>query len=156
MVFAILAISVLALLLVPILLVRFYKRQLAAFHRVITNQILSPFASRLPGFAIVTNVGRRSGKVYRTPVNVFRRADGFLIALTYGKDSGWVMNVLAAGGCELETRRVRYQCSAPIIVPDTTRRRFPLPVRIVLGFINANDFLQLSTSHGRAAVTAGG
>jgi deazaflavin-dependent oxidoreductase (nitroreductase family) len=149
MVFAELVNSVLAILLVPILLVRFYKRQLAAFHRAITNQILSPFASRLPGFAIVTNVGRRSGKVYRTPVNVFRRADGFLIALTYGKDSGWVMNVLAAGGCELETRRVLYQCSAPIIVHDTTRRRFPLPVRIVLGLINANDFLQLSPSHGK-------
>lgn len=101
MVFAKLVISVLAILLVPILLVRFYKRQLAAFHRAITNQISSPFASRLPGFGIVTNVGRRSGKVYRTPVNVFRRPQGFLIALTYGKESGWVKNVLDAGGCEV-------------------------------------------------------
>lgn len=155
MVFAVLAISVVAILLVPILLVRVYKRQLAAFHRAITNQILSPFASRLPGFAIVTNVGRRSGKVYRTPVNVFRRPEGFLIALTYGKESGWVKNVLAAGGCELATCRVPYQCSAPIIVHDPKRRRFPLPVRIVLGLINANDFLQLESFHGETAVTAG-
>jgi hypothetical protein len=94
--------------------------------------------------------------VDRTPVNVLRWADGFLIALTYGKDSGWVMHVLAAGGYELETRRVRYQCFAPILVHDITRRRFPLPMRMVLGFIYANDFLQFSTSHGKAAVTAGG
>jgi hypothetical protein len=31
-------------------------------------------------------------------------------------------------------------------VNDPTRRHFPLLVRVVLGLIDANDFLQLSTS----------
>jgi hypothetical protein len=79
-------------------------------------------------------------------VNVFRAPEGFLIALTYGRDSEWVKNVLAAGECELETRGVRHQLSAPTIVHDPSRRRFPLPVRIVLWFIGANDFMQLSSS----------
>ncbi len=125
MVMAASVISLLVILLAPILLVRFRNRQGAAFHRAVTNRIASRFATRLPGFAIVTNVGRKSGRVYRTPVNVFRESEGFLIALTYGRDSGWVRNVLAAGGCQLETRRVRYQLSAPIIVHDSTRQRFP-------------------------------
>jgi deazaflavin-dependent oxidoreductase (nitroreductase family) len=148
MVMAASAISLLVILLVPILLVRFRNRQVAAFHRAVTNRIASRFATRLPGFAIVTNVGRKSGRVYRTPVNVFREPDGFLIALTYGRDSGWVRNVLAAGGCQLETRRVRYQLSAPIIVHDPTRQRFPFFVRVVLRLIDANDFVQLSISNG--------
>jgi deazaflavin-dependent oxidoreductase (nitroreductase family) len=105
-----------------------------------------PFASRLPGFGVVTNAGRNSGKLYRTPVNVFREPGGFLIALTYGRDSGWVRNVLAVGRCQLETRLVTYQLSKPVIVNDPTRRRFPLLVRVVLGLIDANDYLQLSTS----------
>jgi hypothetical protein len=42
---------------------------------------------------------------------------------------------------------VLYLLSAPTIVHDPTRRRFPLFVRIVLGIIGANDFMQLSTSH---------
>src|SRR3984885_207386 len=146
MVIAASAISLLAVLLVPILLVRFLKRPVAAFHRAITNRIARPFASRLPGFGVVTNAGRNSGKLYRTPVNVFREPGGLLIALTYGRDSGWVRNVLAAGRCQLETRRVTYQLSEPVIVNDPTRRRFPLLVRIVLGLIDANDYLQLSTS----------
>jgi hypothetical protein len=75
-------IGALVILLVPILLVRFYKRGLAVFHRTITNRVTVRFAARLPGFAIVTNLGRKSGKLYRTPVNVFREPDGFLIALT--------------------------------------------------------------------------
>ncbi len=139
-------ISLIALLLAPILLVRFCKRPVAAFHRAVTNRIAVRFAGRLPGFGIVTNVGRKSGRLYKTPVNVFRGPDGFLIALTYGRDSGWVKNVLAAGGCQLETRRVPYQLSAPVIVHDPTRRHFPIVVRIVLRLINANDFLRLSTT----------
>jgi deazaflavin-dependent oxidoreductase (nitroreductase family) len=146
-------ILILALLLAPILLIRFRKRWVAAFNLFVTNRITSRFADRLPGFGILTHVGRKSGRVYRTPVNVFRVPEGFLIALTYGRESEWVKNVLAAGGCELETRGVRYHLSAPTIVHDPTRRRFPLPVRIVLRLIGATDFMQLSTSriHGVAS-----
>ena len=154
MVIAASAILFLAVLLAPILLVRFRKRSVAAFHRAVTNRVAVRFAARLPGFAIVTSVGRKSDKLYRTPVNVFREADGFLIALTYGRDSGWVRNVLAAGGCQLETRDLLYQLSAPVIVHDPSRQRFPLPIRVVLGLIAANDFLQLSISIGHGVRSA--
>jgi deazaflavin-dependent oxidoreductase (nitroreductase family) len=139
----------LAILLVPILLIRFRKRWVAAFNLAVTNRITSRFAARLPGFGILTHIGRKSGRVYRTPVNVFRAPKGFLIALTYGRESKWVTNVLAAGGCELETRGVRYRLSAPTIVHDLTRRSFPLPVRLVLRLIGANDFMQFAASSKR-------
>jgi deazaflavin-dependent oxidoreductase (nitroreductase family) len=150
MVIAVLISSLLVLLITPVLLIRFRKRWVAAFNLAVTNRITSRFANRLPGFGILTHVGRKSGRLYRTPVNVFRAPDGFLIALTYGRDSEWVRNVVSAGGCQLETRRVFYQLSAPTVVHDPTRRRFPLPVRMILGIIGANDFMQLSTSptHG--------
>ena len=150
MVIAASVISFLTILLVPILLVRFHKRKVAAFHRAITNRIANRFATRLPGFGVVTNVGRKSGRPYRTPVNVFRKPYGFLIALTYGRDSGWVKNILAAGGCQLETCCVLYQLSAPIIVHDPTRKRFPRFVRMILGLIDASDFMQLSTSNAHS------
>jgi deazaflavin-dependent oxidoreductase (nitroreductase family) len=139
----------LAILLVPILLIRFRKRWVAAFNLAVTNRITSRFAARLPGFGMLTHIGRKSGRVYRTPMNVFRAPEGFLIALTYGRESKWVTNVLAAGGCELETRGVRYRLSAPTIVHDLTRRSFPLPVRLVLRLIGANDFMQFSASSKR-------
>jgi deazaflavin-dependent oxidoreductase (nitroreductase family) len=142
-------ILLLAILLAPVLLIRFRKRWVATFNLAVTNRITSRFAARLPGFGILTHVGRKSGRLYRTPVNVFREPNGFLIALTYGQESEWVKNVLAAGGCQLETLRVLYQLSAPAIVHDPTRRRFPLFVRMVLWIIGANDFMQLSTSEAR-------
>jgi hypothetical protein len=76
----------------------------------------------------------------------FARPEGFLIALTYGPNSQWVQNVLAAGAAALETRRVQYHISSPEIVHDPTRRQFPFPVRIVLGIVGAKDFLRVAAS----------
>jgi hypothetical protein len=78
-----------------VLLMRFRKRWLAKINIAVTNRVTSLFAGWLPGFGILTLVGRKSGKVYRTPVNVFRGSNGFIIALTYSSQSEWVKNVLA-------------------------------------------------------------
>jgi deazaflavin-dependent oxidoreductase (nitroreductase family) len=132
------------LALAPILLIRFRKRWVAGFNLAVTNRITGRFAGKIPGFGILTHIGRKSGKVYRTPVNVFNAPEGFLVALTYGRESEWVKNVMAAGGCHLETRGVQYQLSSPVIVHDPSQGRFPVPVRIMLRLIGADDFMQLS------------
>jgi deazaflavin-dependent oxidoreductase (nitroreductase family) len=127
-----------------VLMMRFRKRWLAKINIAFTNRITSVFAGWLPGFGILTHVGRKSGKVYRTPVNVFRAPNGFIIALTYSSQCDWVKNVLAAGGCELKTRGKQYQLSAPKVVRDPTRRRFPFPVRVVLRIVGADEYIELS------------
>jgi deazaflavin-dependent oxidoreductase (nitroreductase family) len=127
-----------------ILLMRFRKRWLAKFNIVVTNRITGLFAGWVPGFGILTHVGRRSGKVYRTPINVFRVSNGFIVALTYSSQSQWVKNVLAACGCELQTRGKKYHLSAPNVVRDPTRRRFPTPVRVILRLVGADEYMELS------------
>src|SRR5216117_3210533 len=86
------AIIAIAIAATGILMMRFRKRWLAKVNIAVTNRITSLFAGWLPGFGILTHVGRKSGKVYRTPVNVFRAPNGFIIALTYGRESEWVKN----------------------------------------------------------------
>src|SRR5262249_26536758 len=88
--------------------------------------------------------GSQVGEVYRTSINVFRAPNGFIIALTYSSQSEWVQNVLAAGGCELKTRGKKYPLSAPTVVRDPTRRRFPIPVGIVLRIVGADEYMELS------------
>ena len=80
------------------------------------NRITILFARWLPVFGILTHLGRKSGKVYQTPVNVFRAPNGFIVALTYSGRSEWVKNVIAAGGCELKTAGKKYQLSSPKVV----------------------------------------
>src|SRR3954470_9330791 len=118
-------------------------KRLARFNRVATNRVLAPAARYLPGFAVVTHVGRRSGRVYRTPVNLFRAGDRHAIALTYGRDSQWVRNVLAAGEAEVETRGRTIRLVDPEIVRDPRRSLVPAPVRVPLRAARVSDFMLL-------------
>jgi deazaflavin-dependent oxidoreductase (nitroreductase family) len=138
------AIVAIAILATGILMMRFRKRWLAKFNIAVTNRITSLFAGWLPGFGILTHVGRKSGKVYQTPVNVFRVPTAFIIALTYSSQSEWMRNVLAEGGCKLKTRGKKYQLSAPKVVRDPTRRQFPIPVRLVLRLVGADEYMELA------------
>ena len=116
---------------------------LARFNRVVTNRVVGPFAARLPGFAIVTHVGRRSGREHSNPVNLFRRGDRYVIALTYGADSQWVRNVLAAGEVDVETRGRRIPLVEPEVVHDERQSLVPSPVRPILRATNVTDFMLL-------------
>ena len=118
-------------------------RRLANFNRVVTNRVVGPLARYLPGFAIVSHVGRRSGRTYRTPVNLFGRGDDYVIALTYGADSQWVRNVLAAGGADIETRGRRLHLVDPEVVRDPARSLVPKPIRVPLRLVNVDEFMLL-------------
>jgi|ERR671918_3218917 deazaflavin-dependent oxidoreductase (nitroreductase family) len=118
-------------------------KALARFNRVVTNPVARRVTGRLPGFAIVTHVGRRSGRRYRTPVNLFRAGERYVIALTYGSEAQWVRNVLAAGECEVETRGERIRLVGPEVVHDPRREFVPAPVRPVLSLIGVDDFMVL-------------
>ena len=118
-------------------------KSLARFNQLVTNRIMRLGAGRAPGFAIVHHTGRRSGRPFRTPVNLWRAGDRYVIALTYGADSQWVRNVLVAGGCEVETRGRRIRLVDPEIIHDPQRRSVPAPVRAILGAVRVNDFMRL-------------
>lgn len=122
-------------------------RRMAHFNRRVTNHLTRPLARWLPGFGVVIHSGRKSKHQYRTPVNVFRVHDGYLIALTYGVDSDWVKNVRAAGGCELITRGRRRLLASPEILHDEQSRPAPAFVRPVLRVLRVTDFLQLEDAH---------
>ena len=118
-------------------------RRLAKFNLIVTNRVLGPFARYVPGFAVVSHVGRRSGRTYKTPVSLFKRGDGYVVALFYGADSQWVRNVLAAGGVEVETRGRRLRLAGPEVVRDPARALVPRPVRVVLRVVDVDAFMLL-------------
>jgi deazaflavin-dependent oxidoreductase (nitroreductase family) len=126
-------------------------KRLARFNRHATNRALGPIAERMPGFAIVEHVGRRSGRAYRTPVAAFARNGMLTIALTYGPDSEWVRNVLAADGCDVRMRGRSMRMRDPRLVHDETRRAVPTPVRTVLRLMGVADFLQLTVNGALAS-----
>jgi deazaflavin-dependent oxidoreductase (nitroreductase family) len=118
-------------------------RALARFNVRVTNPVLRPLVTRLPWFAIVTHVGRRSGRHYETPLMLFRRDGQVVIAMTYGPDTEWAKNVLAAGGCEARTRRGSIHLAEPRRARDPRHRLVPRPIGLVLRLLGADDVLLL-------------
>jgi len=118
-----------------------------AFMRPITTHVVNPVTRRIAGwapwFGIIHTVGRKSGKPYAVPMNVFLRDGEWVFALTYGSDVDWVRNVQAAGGCELETRRRRIRLVDPRLVTDRSRRQVPALIRPFLWIIGVTQFLKL-------------
>lgn len=121
-------------------------RWLARFNRRVTNRITGRVAAHLPGFVVVVHTGRKTHHRYRTPVNVFRRADGYVIALAYGANAQWVRNVLASGRCVLETRGHTWLLTRLRLFHDERRRFVPAPVRLLLSARNVADFLALTVA----------
>ena len=119
------------------------SRGVARFNHLVTNRISLPVAGHLPGFGVVRHRGRKSGRVYRTPVSVFATAEGYMVALTYGPGSDWVKNVLAAGRCELETRGRRVPLVDPCVVTDHEKLWAPVVVQLMLDVTGVRQCLQL-------------
>lgn len=114
------------------------------FNRLVTNRLTRPFAGWLPGFAILTHRGRRSGRTYHTPINVFRDGNDYIFALTYGPHTDWARNVLAAGGAEIETRGHHIRLTNPRISTDMAKSWAPLPVRFALRFFGVPQIMRLT------------
>jgi deazaflavin-dependent oxidoreductase (nitroreductase family) len=123
-------------------------------NRRVTNHVLGPLARFLPGFGVITHTGRRSGRAYRTPVNVFRRPGGYAVALTYGSQSDWVRNVLAEGGCVLETRGRHVALTHPRLVHDDEHQAMPPLVRWVLAGVQVTELLLLDVVPARVTTAA--
>jgi deazaflavin-dependent oxidoreductase (nitroreductase family) len=119
----------------------FRTRVVRPFANRVINPVTRRFAGRLPGFGVVTHTGRRSGRSYRIPINVFRRADQFVFALTYGSRVDWVQNVLAAGRCELRVRGRNLHLDQPNLIVDPEASLTPMPVRLFLRLLRVSEFL---------------
>lgn len=83
--------------------------------------VLQPFCIGLcrpdSFWSVILHVGRRSGKVYSTPIVAARQNSTFVIPLPYGWHVDWFRNVMAAGGCDLIYRGRVYRASVPEIIP---------------------------------------
>ena len=67
-------------------------------------------------WAALHHRGRRSGKEYTTPVAPVTTDSTFVIPLAWGRDTDWVRNIEAAGGCTIRWKGVTYECTAPTFV----------------------------------------
>ena len=124
----------------------------AGMNRFVTNPAARMVAGWAPGFAIVRHRGRKSGRTYSTPVNIFEiggRERGFVIALTYGAEVDWLKNVMAAGGCTVRYRRREIDLADPVFIDlSEGMELMPALVRRILTVANVTEFVRLRRISG--------
>jgi len=116
----------------------------ARFNRRVINRIVRPLSGRVAMWSLIEHLGRRSGTVYRTPVTMFRVADGVAILLPYGEDRDWVRNLFAARGGRAVMNGETFEVTDPRIAPTAeVVPRLGRPWRAAVGRLRTPSALVL-------------
>lgn len=119
-------------------------RALARFNRYVTNPIVRLFAGWAPGLCILRHIGRRTGREYAIPLNVFEAEGGYMFALTYGPGADWVKNVRKAGSCTIRRRGQEFHLDNPRFVTTVEgMAHMPAVARPILRLANVTEFLRM-------------
>jgi deazaflavin-dependent oxidoreductase (nitroreductase family) len=117
--------------------------------RVISRRFINPPVLRWAGkrcspHAVIYHVGRRSGRLYRTPVVALPTAGGFIITLTYGTKTDWYRNMQAMPQTRLRWHGRDYMVTAPEIV-DAQRAATVLPplMRFLTWLIGIRTYIEV-------------
>jgi deazaflavin-dependent oxidoreductase (nitroreductase family) len=95
------------------------QNALRRFTRVMRPLALRSAGKEGSGTSVIRHAGRRSGRVYETPVVAARHGDFFLIALPYGERTDWLRNVLAKGSAVIVTGGRACEIDQPEVIPMT-------------------------------------
>lgn len=128
------------------------RATLSAISRILNPPMRRLAGSRaLPLFAVVQHRGRRSGRIYATPVAAKRTTDGFVVPMTFGEQADWFRNVQAAGGCVIRWNGAEYPVAAPEIIDLATARSAFRPFeRVMLPVIGITQFVHLRSDAASA------
>jgi deazaflavin-dependent oxidoreductase (nitroreductase family) len=114
------------------------------------TRILNPLVLRVAGgwwfpmFALLHHRGHRTGRTYATPVTAMPRGGWFWLGLTFGRDSGWARNVLAAGECTVRYRGTDYHLVEPAVIDGATvRSELPPVMRFAMSLVGIREVLRL-------------
>jgi deazaflavin-dependent oxidoreductase (nitroreductase family) len=111
----------------------------------VTNKLMIHIAGKRFGhFAVLGHVGRKSGKLYQIPIIAEPFQNGFVVALTYGKNVDWYKNVAAKGNCSLRWKNKDLQLVRPVFIDrEIGLMAFPAMLRSGLRVMGIRDFLKL-------------
>jgi deazaflavin-dependent oxidoreductase (nitroreductase family) len=121
------------------------------------TRVLNPVIVKLAGrrhvrfAAQIRHTGRRSGRQYVTPASARLAGDTFIIPLTFGNQSDWSRNVLAAGGCSIRLNGADYRAVRPRLADRQEARQvagsaFSAMERTMFRMLGIRQFLLLQRS----------
>ena len=114
------------------------------------THLLNPLILRIAGarwvpmFSLLHHRGRKSGRIYATPVTAFPRGGWFWFGLAFGEHSGWARNVIAAGDADLRYRGTNYHLvEASVVDIADVKSQLPPIVRYGSSFAGMTKTIRM-------------
>src|SRR6202171_5700181 len=124
-------------------------RRVIRFVAGFVNPIVLLVAGRrwMPVVGILQHRGRRSGRIYATPIGMRPLGDGFVIPRTFSENAAWYQNIEAAGGATVKYLGHTYRLVDPQVVDYATASpAFPRYELLQFRLIGINEYLRLRIS----------
>jgi len=115
----------------------------------VLNRLVSRIAGRryVPLYVLLRHQGRRSGKMYTTPVVGLRVPGGLAIPMAFGEGADWYRNIVASRGATVRRHGGEQRLVDPeAIDPDSDSSPFPGWQRQVFRALGIHRFLFLKGS----------
>jgi deazaflavin-dependent oxidoreductase (nitroreductase family) len=124
----------------------------------LVNPLVLRIAGRrhMPILGIVHHRGRKTGRLYATPLGVRpAMGGGFVIPLTFSHASHWYQNILSAGSCVITYQGADHTVNGPVLVDRATAGpAYPRYERLALRLIGINEFVRLTGTPDSPAASA--
>jgi len=127
---------------------RIFLNGVRYFNKYIFNRFPLWFAKRGWGpFSVLTHKGRKTNRLYTTPVLAMYSENQVFIPLPYGERVDWLRNILSQGGCEIYHKGETFSATDPIVLDSqSVFPNLPQSRRDVFERFDVEKFLQLSKS----------
>ena len=100
--------------------------------------------SWMPVVGVMRHRGRKTGRMYATPLGMRHVGDAFVMPLTFSEEAAWYRNVIAAGSCEVTYLGRDYRLSHPEVIDyAAAAQAFPRYERAQFRLIGINEYLRL-------------
>jgi deazaflavin-dependent oxidoreductase (nitroreductase family) len=94
------------------------SRRVARVNRAVVNPVQRQYAWLLPPWVIIVHRGRRSGRLYRTPVLAAKKGNTLAVVMLYGDETDWARNLLAGDGQVVRAGRTYDLVTPRVVEPD--------------------------------------
>jgi len=93
---------------------------------------------------VIRHRGRRTGRVYATPLGMRRIGDSFVMPLTFGDSAAWYRNVTASGSCEVTYMGRNYSLTDPEVIDyEAAAPAFPRYELLQFRFVGIAQYLRM-------------
>jgi deazaflavin-dependent oxidoreductase (nitroreductase family) len=121
-------------------------RRVVRFLARLINPLTLLIAGRrwMPILGVIHHRGRKSGRMFATPLGMRPLADSFVMPQTFGGNAAWYLNVKSAGWCVVTYKGHDYTLIEPQVIDYATAApAFPRYELLQFRLVGINEYLRM-------------